>query len=78
VSFAARASVSALCLALFAGSGSPALTGAVTVFGPQDAVRTRGKSWVWNRFSVPDPSAPHTLRILNGGASGEMHLRWCR
>ncbi len=71
----------ALCLAISAevraaarADCDPAERGqtCVTVLGPQDAVRTRGKSWVWTRFSVPDRSAPHTLRIRNGGANGEM------
>ncbi|MGH7339003.1 MAG: hypothetical protein ACREKH_00790, partial [Candidatus Rokuibacteriota bacterium] len=44
----------------------------MTVFGPQDVLRTRSKSWAFARFTVPDTSARHLLVIENGGANGEL------
>lgn len=54
-------------------ASSSVLASTVAVFGPLDVVRDRGKPRpVVFTFSSADPSAPHVLRIHNGGENGEM------
>lgn len=64
-----QAVVCALPVLIFSGSTH---AGTFGVFGPEDFVRAKGKpASVTRSFTVLNPSSSYTLRITNGGSSGE-------
>ena len=53
-------------------SATSSLTGALTIFGPKDYVRSRGEPvTVTDTFSIKAPTATATLRLDNGGLQGQ-------
>jgi hypothetical protein len=61
--------VASFCVALLLLS-TAAQAGTLTVFGPRDYTRTAGQpQTVRETFTVRNPSAPYTLRLVNGGAA---------